>query len=453
MVVSRLMTVIILASMIFTGCSLMISLNGDEDNRLPAQITRPPVTPPSVDATAATAATDATNMPETVSTAAPVTVMPTAVFPLSGHHHDVPRSFSLAYFHVAPEPGAPIDRIASRASFVTLTRGDEKYRDTLRQAGYNGLVLQFLVASQVNGPGPYSNAGDACDFEFRPLRNGIVHERGEFCRDIHPNDDWFLHNGAGQRLHDFVGETGVWYHMNPASPGWRAYALHRILGDAVGPNALGYDGILLDGVELSMIKVAEQLANADGSVMEFQSDSAYRQAWIDYLETISDAIRGDVQLWANLLVDPNDGGSWTAYLHHLDGAMFLSFATGYRGVSVQRWENNLTQAEAALAMGKGFVAVGLGDTANENLQRFAAASYLLIAETERSYFRYVSRESRDELNSFWLYGNYDVTLGDPLGPRYRINDRWRRDFTCGFVEADPARVFAEIVQTECGSGT
>lgn len=377
------------------------------------------------------------------------TAVPTAVLPRSNPHPAIPRSMQLAYFHIAPDQGEPAETLAARASFLTLTHGDEEYRDQLRNAGFEGRILQFLVSSEVNGPGPYANATADCDENFRPLRNGIARQPGEFCRDIHPHEDWFLHNGAGERLYDRVGDTGVWYHMNPDHPGWREYAVSRIRKDAVGSNALGFDGIFLDNVELSLLKVEQQLSNSDGTVQEFASDDEYRAAWISYIERISSDIRPEVELWTNMTADPNDGSSWDPYLAHIDGAMFPSFATGYHGLSPSRWLNNLTQAEAALDSGTQIVAVGLGNRADLQLQSFAAGSFLLISRPEQSFFRYVSSESRAALSSFWLYENYDVTLGEPLGPRYRTGSAWRRDFNCGYVVVDPSERTADIVQTEC----
>lgn len=377
------------------------------------------------------------------------TPSPTAVPPLSGPHEGMPLTVELAYFHIAPDTNEPAALLADRAQFVTLTHGDEPFREQLREAGYDGRILQFLVASEVNGPGPYSSASEPCDDAFVPLRNGIARGRGEFCREIHPNEDWFLHNGAGERLYHIIGDTGVWYHMNPASEGWRDYALRGIQTDAVGPAALGFDGVLLDNVELSLVKVHKQLTNSDGIVREYGSENSYRAAWISYLEMISDALRPEVELWANMTADPNTGQSWQPYLDSLDGAMFPAFATGYGGLTPARWQNNLVQAENALEAGKGVVAVGLGDKSDRVQQQFALGSYLLIVQAGESWFRYVSSERRDELNSFWMYPNYDVTLGEPQGQRYQVGELWRRDFRCGYALVDPLTASAEVVQTEC----
>lgn len=355
----------------------------------------------------------------------------------------------LAYFHVAPVDGEPASTLAAYADFVTLTAGDESYRSQLRAAGYAGLVLQFVVAAEVNGPGPYRGASDTCDTSFEPLRNGIVREPGAFCRDIHPNEDWFLHNGAGERLVNTVGETGVWYQMNPANADWRAYALERLQRDLTGTTALGYDGFFLDNVELSMVRVRTALDNSDGTVAEYAQEDDFLLAWQDYLRELSEALRVSGELWANLVSDPNDGNSWSPYLDYLDGAMSPAFATGYDGLTVGKWLNNLRQAEAAIEGGTALVLVGVGTREDDALQSFALASALLVTNGDDVYFRYVSNESSADFNSFWLYPNYDLKLGQALGPRYSDGLNWRRDFQCGSVFVQPAQRLATIEQTAC----
>lgn len=390
-----------------------------------------------------------------ISSTESVTVVPTTPANASATPSIAPLPSSeptarLAYFHIAPTDGEPAGTLAENADFITLTSGDEGYRTQLRAAGYTGTILQFLVAAEINGPGPYRNSGDACDATFKPLRNGIVRTPGEFCRDIHPNEDWFLHNGAGERLYSVVGETGVWYHMNPASDGWRSFALRQMLRDVSGSTALGYDGIFLDNVEVSPVRALTQMDNSDGVVAELPTARAFTDAWTLYLSDLSEALREYGQLWGSMVSDTNDGDSWQPYLPFLDGVMSPAFATGYDGLSVGKWMNGIKQVESALESGKGVVTVGIGKRNDTASQQFAFGSYLLVMSSDRSFFRYVSDETSKDFSSFWLYPNYDLRLGQPLGDRYRVGLNWRRDFQCGYVVVEPAQQLAEITQTsEC----
>lgn len=353
----------------------------------------------------------------------------------------------LAYFHIAPTNGEPAGTLAEHADFITLTSGDEAYRTQLRAAGYTGTILQFLVAAEVNGPGPYRTASEQCDAAFEPLRNGIARAEGEFCRDIHPNEDWFLHNRAGDRLYSVVGATGVWYHMNPANEGWRSFALGHMLRDVSGETALGYDGIFLDNVEVSPVRVQTQMDNSDGTVAELPTAREFSDAWASYLSALSTGLREHGQVWASMVADSNDGDSWEAYLPSLDGVMSPAFATGYDGLSVGKWMNGIQQVEAALASGKGVVTVGIGARDDDVAQQFAFGSYLLVTNGDHLFFRYVSDENSEDISSFWLYPNYDLALGQPLGDRYRVGLNWRRDFQCGYVIVQPAQQTAEITPT------
>jgi hypothetical protein len=366
---------------------------------------------------------------------------------------DLEPSTKLAFFPYTPIDGDAPDVLADRVEFITLTYGDEAYRDAVRRAGFDGPILQYLSVSQVNGPGPYRDNNTVCDEGFEPLRNGIVRDVGSYCRDLHQNEDWFLHNGAGERLYSVVGVTGVWYHMNPSNPEWRTFASQRIARDIIGPDALGYDGLLLDNVELSLKKLTDQVENRDGTVLEFANDADYQTAWATYLGQIRASAGPETQLWANMVSDLNIGSTWALYLTYLDGAMSPAFATGYDGLTVAEWENNVGQAEAALANGKSVVAVGVGQQDDEALQTFALASYLLISDGESAYFRYMSNETNEGYTALWSYPNYEVRLGQPLGPRVEFGSTWRREFQCGYVEVIPANRTGSVVQTDCQHGT
>ncbi len=349
-----------------------------------------------------------------------------------------------AYFYKPPRDGTSAKALAARADLIILTRTDEPFRDAVRAAGYPGTILQYMLAAEVSGPVDAVRADASCNPDHRPWRNQAAFRVGEFCALIHPNDDWFLHNSQGERLYtNWPGHTGYFYHMNPASPGWRAFLIARLRQALEGDNqepALGYDGIFLDNVALSLWKLRRQVNNSDGVVREFASDEAYRAAWIGLLTEVSDALRPKWPVWANLIVD--SGSGWNDYLPYLDGVMVEAFATGWRNdVPPDAWERGLTQAEEVLRQEKGYLAVvQAGDS---SLLPFTLASYLLIADGRHAFFRYAERK---DYAIFPHYPLLDISLGVPKGPRYRQNDgTWRRDFAHGYVVADPVARSGEIV--------
>ena len=96
-------------------------------------------------------------------------------------------------------------------------------------------------------------------------------------------------------------------------------------------------------------------------------------------------------------------------------------------------------AEKTQSQGKYIILVARGNETDINRQNFAFASYLLISNGKAA-FRYSSGIYRE----VWLYTNYQVDLGTPLGPRYQSGSLWRRDFTKGSVVVDPVNHIATI---------
>jgi len=352
----------------------------------------------------------------------------------------------LGYFWQPPTDGTSVQKLAQTAELVTVSQGKEGYRKQLREAGFTGLALQYQQIGAVDGPGPYTNSSANCNSTYQPLHNQPADQVGDFCTFLHPNENWFLHNSKGQRLYGLDNGRGKYY-MNPANPGWRTFASQRMLTDFT---TLGYDGFHIDNLDVSMFRLKSQLANSNGIVKEFSSETAYRDAYVGYLSVLSAAIRPAGVFWANMTGDPHTGSSWNPFMRYLDGGMYEAFATGYvsgNGLSVTKWEGDLKQAEWVLANGKGILALSQGHQGDSKKQSFALASYLLVTNSTTAYFRYSKAASYGE---WWLYPNYEVSLGQPKGARYKLTDgNWRRNFACGYVIADPVAQTGKIVTTGC----
>ncbi len=328
--------------------------------------------------------------------------------------------------------------VAAKADFLIYNQGQESHIGQLRDSGYTGKVVQYMLSNEVMGPGPYRNSSASCNTSYVPWLNNAADQVGDFCRYVHPNESWFLHNGNGDRLYG-RSSAGTWYHMNPASSGWRNFVLSRIKRRL---QSTAYAGMFLDNVALSLSKVKSQLVNSNGTVKEFSSTDAYRNAFIGYLSSLSASLRPEKLLWANFIADPNDGANWNPYMKYLDGGMFEAFATGYgSGLSAEKWNNNLKQAESILASSKGVLAESLGKYDDLTRQKFALASYLLIVNS-KAYFRY----SRP-YTTWHQYSNYNVTLGAPSAKRFQSGSIWKRNFECGYVTVDPVARVGKIVQT------
>lgn len=103
----------------------------------------------------------------------------------------------------------------------------------------------------------------------------------------------------------------------------------------------------------------------------------------------------------------------------------------------------MKQVEAALQQGKTLILVAQGEQDDTELQNFTFASYLLLANGN-AFFRYTHAENYREM---WLYENYNLEIGTPLGDRYKHKGGWRRDFTNGYVTVNPKNHKAEIIVT------
>lgn len=357
---------------------------------------------------------------------------------------DQDSTIQLGYHYKPTTDDTNPSMLAQQAGFIILTKNDEAFRDQIRAAGYRGPILQYILANEIDGPTQKTNQGK-CDSDFQPWQNQAANEPGDFCKYLDPNEDWFLHNGDGQRLYStYQGRR--YYRMNPASEGWRAFMLDRLkrhmFGDDQQP-ALGYDGFFLDNVELALDNSQNDLKISDGIVQEFDTQAEFKRAWRDWLKYMREGLGPDVPLWANLVEGNHEPDEWNDYLPYLDGVMNEAFVTGYRAsLSREQQNNDLKQAEYALAQGKGVYAVSQGEQEDEQRQTFALASYLLIMQLDKmNYFRYSS-----DYSSWWLYDNYNVRLGAPLGPRYKVKNGWRRDFENGYVVVDQTKYKGKIVE-------
>ncbi len=355
----------------------------------------------------------------------------------------------LGYHYRPPSDDTKASKLADKVSFIVLSKNDEDYRDRIRKAGYEGPILQYIMANEVDGP-PDTQPGDWCDDDHNPWQNQVANKVGEFCDLIHPNEDWFLHNGKGERLYG-MNEDRYFYRMNPASEGWREFAVERLKeylhgNEKVEP--LGYDGFFFDNVELSMRKSLNEVGNSDGKLKEYRSEREFRKAWQGWLRFMRNRLGSDTPLWANLITPNHTADDWNDYLPYLDGVMNEAFVTGYDWpLNSKAQTNELKQVEYALSQGKGVYAVSQGKEDDTSKQKFALASYLLVMQPDApNYFRYT--RSSGKYDEWWSYDNYDVKLGQPLGPRYAIKNGWRRDFSNGYVTVDQKSRKGKIVQND-----
>ncbi|MCX6078183.1 MAG: putative glycoside hydrolase [Chloroflexi bacterium] len=325
----------------------------------------------------------------------------------------------LAWFYKPPTDGN-FSQIASKYDFFIMSKGDEHDRDQLLSLGATRPILQYIRIDAIMDPGSCTRT---------PWKNNAAYLPGDFCTISTQHPDWFLLDPKGQRfVHQNNGENFVM--MDPGNPGWRAFFLERIR--KTQDLDRNWDGIFLDNVEVSLAFREKE----DSLPAAYQNDLSYQAAVQGFLAYMyANYFKPYKRLLFANLVARKDDADWTKYLTYLDGAMHegwsIDWPNGYR--SAKTWEKQIALAEQTQQMHKYIILVSQGTQANQELQKFAFASYLLINQG-RAAFRYANSQSYDEA---WLYDNYTVQLGKALGTRFRDGKAWRRNFTNGYVLVNP----------------
>jgi hypothetical protein len=355
--------------------------------------------------------------------------LPTPTIKLFPTHTPQPAKelpIKLAWFYKPPSDGNLV-QIASRFNFFILTKGDEYERDQLFQLGARQPILQYLRFDAIQDPG-------SCTAQ--PWRNQVAYMPGDFCQISAEHPDWFLRDKNGNKINQ-PWEKQNFFMMDPGNPGWREFWLARAL-QSQAEN--GWQGVFLDNVEASL----DKLDSLAGENATYKTDAAYQSAISGFLGYI---YKGYFQpqgrpLFANI-IEIKDAGTWNLYLQSLDGAMLENFAVGWNnGVFFNplQWEQDIKYAELAQAQGKQVVLISQGNRNDLARQQFAFASYLLAANGLAS-FRYASADHYDEA---WMYDDYNLKLGAPLGPRYQEGIFWKRDFQNGSISVNLVTRSAEI---------
>jgi hypothetical protein len=224
--------------------------------------------------------------------------------------------------------------------------------------------------------------------------------------------------------------------MDPGHPEYQAFWLERA---RALQEQFHWDGIFIDNLEASLSKV-----DNNGMVpAKYLNDASYQAAIEEFLAYLrQNYFEPRRQPVLANIVSVRDWKVWLHYLQYLDGAMIEAFAVDWSDdyQSVSEWEIEMAAIDQALSQGKSLILVSQGEQPDSERQQFAFASYLLIANKNAS-FRYADADAYRDVS---LYDNYSLNLGQPLGPRYRKGNSWRRDFTHGYVLVDPQTHSTEI---------
>ncbi len=335
------------------------------------------------------------------------------------------RTVNLAFFYKPPS-NSDAPTLASNFGTVVLTGGDESFRDQLAANGFSSTVPQYFRSEGIQNPGNCTSS---------PSNNQFANRAGDFCDISQNHPDWFLLDTSGNRMR--TSPTSNYYRMDYGNAGWRNFVVTRVLETQ---QQKGWSGVFLDNLEASLSEI-----QLDGlTSAKYPDDASYQAAvngFLNYLY-VNYSQAYNRPLVANIIARRDDA-TWFNYIQNLSGAMQESWAVGWSSteyLSVSKWTSEMALAENTQSQGKFIMLVAQGDQADTNRQNFAFASYLLISNGKAA-FRYGNDNAYSQV---WLYNNYSVQLGSPLGARYQTGTSWRRDFTNGYVIVDPTNHTATI---------
>jgi hypothetical protein len=328
----------------------------------------------------------------------------------------------LAWFYKPPNVGQ-LDLLRQYFDFFILTHKDEVARDWLKDNGVTAPILQYILLTEIIDPG---------DCVTDPYGNQVAYKAGDFCQISKQHPDWFLLDQKGDRIQSASGNN----YMDPGNPGYREFWLERA---REMHDKFGWNGVFMDNLEASRKKFTDQ-----GIIpANYPNDASYQIAVEGFLAFLrNNYFQPSGHPMSGNIVSVDDNNVWLNYLQYLDAVMIESFATSWSdGYQFPiEWERQMSIIEAALEKGKTLILVAQGDQADTDLQRFAYASYLLIANGN-AIFRY---SNSDFYREVWIYDDYTLDLGTPLGQRKHQGLSWRRDFTHGYVSVNPWTHSAQI---------
>jgi Hypothetical glycosyl hydrolase family 15 len=328
----------------------------------------------------------------------------------------------LAWFYMRNADGKPVSTLVARHSVMILSGSDYEvgFLQQVRRTGWRKPILEYIGAPWAMGPA--SALTGHCAAGYQGYTTTWTSGKHEFCKQVHPNESWFLHNGPGRRIYRDYGEgTGSFlYIMNPASPGWRSYVQAK-----VGRIATTYhmDGLFLDDVWATANRPRSRETNSDGTCRECGSDTQWRKAYLGFIKAVKKAA-GKRPVWIN-----SDNSS--SLVRAVDGGMIenMGASWGSNFMSQSEIESRWRDINRNVKAGKDMLLVGQGDSRNEiERMRFAHAVYLMVAGPRVS-FRFQNAGNYREL---WDYPEYRLRMGVATGPRRRVSRSiWRRKFAAG----------------------
>jgi Hypothetical glycosyl hydrolase family 15 len=326
----------------------------------------------------------------------------------------------LAWFYSRPTDGTTARTLVHRSQTMILSGSDYEvgFLKQIREAGWRKPILEYV--DEAFAMGPSSAMSRRCAAGYQGYTTTWTSGLNDFCNKVSPNESWFLHNGAGQRIYRDAGGGSYFYLMNPAAPGWRSYVQAKT---ASLPASYHMDGVFLDDVWATANRPRSRETNSDGTCRECGTDAQWLQAQVGMVQAIK-AGAGKRPVWIN-------SDNSTTLVKPVDGLMIenMGASWGTSFMSQQEIEQRWRDIDVILKAKKSVLLVGQGDSQEDvDRMRFSDAVYLMVAGDRVSY-RF---QNAGDYRRLWDYPEYHRALGPATGNRYRVGPAsWRRNFATG----------------------
>ncbi|MHC1784243.1 MAG: putative glycoside hydrolase [Anaerolineaceae bacterium] len=364
-----------------------------------------------IDAPTAEPTTEPTAVPSEEPTAEPTPIVV-----------DTSSVLKMGWFYNAPYPENE-NIVADNFDSFYLSNDGLSYRNYLRDQGNDSPIIFYMM---------FNGIFDMGSCEAEPNVSQAAYLAGDFCTISEQHPDWFLLDVSGNRIHDDYdyGDGKYLYLMDPGSDGWREFWLDRTKRLI---EEQGWDGVFMDNMDggLSRYQRINQVP------AKYPDDNSMQEAYNGFAAYVYSSYfqPNGKRLIANITEFNWRDTGWMRYLDNLDGMMDEGFGVDWESgyFSREHWEFQLNNLESLQNNGKEILYISQGASDDQARQEFAFATYMLVANGVSS-FRYTQAGSYIQP---WIYDNYALVLGSPLGTRYQDGDNWVRDFANGKVIVNP----------------
>ncbi|MBU0671320.1 putative glycoside hydrolase family 15 protein, partial [Patescibacteria group bacterium] len=252
--------------------------------------------------------------------------------------------------------------------------------------------------------------------------------RQQLIDEVQP--DWYLRRPNGERISRYEGEYDMNITKQDVRVGITDFVDNLNTMTCKGVNC--WDGVFYDVVEDNLNFLGEIDLNDDGQV---DSQNYVNTQWVKAYKKMFKRTRKKLGNKKTIIINGVSNESLQA---NINGRMFEDFPTPWHADG--NWESivdNTKNLKKRNYNPTGIVYSAQGTQTDYKKLRYSLASGL-ISGTYAGYDNGIGIH-----NSVWIYDEYDVALGKPLGPAYNVLNNnhpkkiqkglWRRNFENGVV--------------------